>query len=103
MFSNYLDQVAEEINDTLQESGQVVISELSKTFSFAADFLLEVHVVHYLGLGYVYLIKELCTVISNIFLIIIILIIVYFINIYTTHALTFYMLASAVSYNYPLR
>ena len=40
--SNYLDQVAEEINDTLQESGQVVISELSKTFSFATDFLLEV-------------------------------------------------------------
>ena len=46
--SNYLDQVAEEINDTLQESGQVIISELSKTFSFATDFLLEVHVVHYL-------------------------------------------------------
>ncbi|KAM7446664.1 E3 UFM1-protein ligase 1 [Porites harrisoni] len=46
--NNYLDQVAEEINDTLQESGQVVISELSKTFSFATDFLLEVHVVHYL-------------------------------------------------------
>lgn len=48
--SNYLDQVAEEINDTLQESGQVVISELSKTFSFAADFLLEVHVIHYFKL-----------------------------------------------------
>ena len=46
--SNYLDQVAEEINDTLQETGQVIISELSKTFSFATDFLLEVHVEHYL-------------------------------------------------------
>lgn len=47
--SNYLDQVAEEINDTLQESGQVVISELSKTFSFATDFLLEVLVIHYIN------------------------------------------------------
>ena len=41
-FSNYLDQVAEEINDTLQESGQVIISELSKTFTLSTDFLLEV-------------------------------------------------------------
>jgi len=41
-YSNYLDQVAEEINDTLQESGQVVISELSKTFTLSTDFLLEV-------------------------------------------------------------
>lgn len=40
--SNYLDQVAEEINDTLQESGQVIISELSKTFALSTDFLLEV-------------------------------------------------------------
>ena len=40
--SNYLDQVAEEINDTLQESGQVIISELSKTFTLSTDFLLEV-------------------------------------------------------------
>lgn len=41
-YSNYLDQVAEEINDILQESGQVVISELSKTFTLSTDFLLEV-------------------------------------------------------------
>ncbi|XP_068755117.1 E3 UFM1-protein ligase 1 homolog isoform X1 [Montipora capricornis] len=40
--NNYLDRVAEEINDTLQESGQVVISELSKTFALSTDFLLEI-------------------------------------------------------------
>ena len=45
-YSNYLDQVAEEINDTLQESGQVIISELSKTFTLSTDFLLEVRFVH---------------------------------------------------------
>jgi len=45
--SNYLDQVAEEINDTLQESGQVIISELSKTFTLSTDFLLEVKLYMY--------------------------------------------------------
>ena len=44
-YSNYLDQVAEEINDTLQESGQVIISELSKTFTLSTDFLLEVRTI----------------------------------------------------------
>ena len=38
----YLDRVAEEINETLQESGQVLIAELSKTFGLPADFLQEV-------------------------------------------------------------
>ena len=38
----YLDRVAEEINETLQESGQVLIGELSKSFGLPADFLLEV-------------------------------------------------------------
>ncbi|XP_067051094.1 E3 UFM1-protein ligase 1 homolog isoform X2 [Acropora muricata] len=39
---NYLDQVAEDINDFLQESGQISIAELSKKFTFPTDFLLEI-------------------------------------------------------------
>lgn len=42
---NYLDQVAEDINDFLQESGQISIAELSKKFTFPTDFLLEVSYV----------------------------------------------------------
>jgi hypothetical protein len=38
--SGYLDQMAEEINETLQEAGQLTIAGLSKTFSFPADFVL---------------------------------------------------------------
>lgn len=39
---DYLDRTAEEINETLQESGQVTVAELAKTFNFPADFLLSV-------------------------------------------------------------
>uniref|UniRef100_A0A8D0CBF6 E3 UFM1-protein ligase 1 n=1 Tax=Salvator merianae TaxID=96440 RepID=A0A8D0CBF6_SALMN len=36
---NYLDQIAEEINDKLQESGQVKISDLCKAYDLPGDFL----------------------------------------------------------------
>uniref|UniRef100_A0A8C2SPY0 E3 UFM1-protein ligase 1 n=1 Tax=Coturnix japonica TaxID=93934 RepID=A0A8C2SPY0_COTJA len=36
---SYLDQLAEEINDKLQETGQVTISELCKTYDLPGDFL----------------------------------------------------------------
>ncbi|XP_021501190.1 E3 UFM1-protein ligase 1 [Meriones unguiculatus] len=36
---NYLDQLSEEVNDKLQESGQVTISELCKTYDLPGDFL----------------------------------------------------------------
>ncbi|KAM5256022.1 E3 UFM1-protein ligase 1 isoform 2-T2 [Ctenodactylus gundi] len=36
---NYLDQLAEEVNDKLQESGQVTISELCKTYDLPGNFL----------------------------------------------------------------
>ncbi|KAM9315624.1 E3 UFM1-protein ligase 1 [Gastrophryne carolinensis] len=39
---NYLDHIAEEVNDKLQEAGQVTISELCKTYDFPGDFLTEV-------------------------------------------------------------
>ncbi|XP_077343348.1 E3 UFM1-protein ligase 1 [Lithobates pipiens] len=38
---NYLDQIAEEVNDKLQEAGQVTISELCKTYDLPGDFLTE--------------------------------------------------------------
>ncbi|NXD61340.1 UFL1 ligase, partial [Corvus moneduloides] len=38
---SYLDQLAEEINDKLQESGQVTISELCKAYDLPGDFLLQ--------------------------------------------------------------
>ncbi|KAM4692999.1 LOW QUALITY PROTEIN: E3 UFM1-protein ligase 1 [Discoglossus pictus] len=37
----YLDQIAEEVNDKLQEAGQVTISELCKAYSLPGDFLTE--------------------------------------------------------------
>ncbi|KAG8444751.1 hypothetical protein GDO86_009792 [Hymenochirus boettgeri] len=37
----YLDQIAEEVNDKLQEAGQVTISELCKTYDLPGDFLIE--------------------------------------------------------------
>ncbi|XP_043921700.1 E3 UFM1-protein ligase 1 isoform X2 [Protopterus annectens] len=37
----YLDRLAEEVNDKLQESGQVAISELCKAFDLPGDFLTE--------------------------------------------------------------
>ena len=39
---HYLDHIAEEINEKLQESGLVSIGELAKTFGFTTDFMLEV-------------------------------------------------------------
>ncbi|NWX85903.1 UFL1 ligase, partial [Nothoprocta pentlandii] len=38
---SYLDQLAEEINDKLQETGQVTISELCKTYDLPGDFLIQ--------------------------------------------------------------
>uniref|UniRef100_A0A8C5IB76 E3 UFM1-protein ligase 1 n=1 Tax=Junco hyemalis TaxID=40217 RepID=A0A8C5IB76_JUNHY len=38
---SYLDQLAEEINDKLQETGQVTISELCKAYDLPGDFLLQ--------------------------------------------------------------
>ncbi|XP_006626223.2 E3 UFM1-protein ligase 1 [Lepisosteus oculatus] len=39
---NYLDRLAEEVNDKLQEAGQVTIAELCKTYDLPGDFLTEV-------------------------------------------------------------
>uniref|UniRef100_Q8CCJ3-1 Isoform 2 of E3 UFM1-protein ligase 1 n=1 Tax=Mus musculus TaxID=10090 RepID=Q8CCJ3-1 len=36
---NYLDQLSEEVNDKLQESGQVTVSELCKAYDLPGDFL----------------------------------------------------------------
>ncbi|KAL8186277.1 UNVERIFIED_CONTAM: E3 UFM1-protein ligase 1 [Gekko kuhli] len=41
---HYLDQVAEETNDKLQETGQVKISDLCKTYDLPGDFLKQVAV-----------------------------------------------------------
>ncbi|XP_033859220.3 E3 UFM1-protein ligase 1-like [Acipenser ruthenus] len=38
---NYLDQLAEEVNDRLQEAGQVTIAELCKSYDLPGDFLTE--------------------------------------------------------------
>ncbi|KAM7061924.1 E3 UFM1-protein ligase 1 isoform 1-T1 [Acridotheres tristis] len=38
---SYLDQLAEEVNDKLQETGQVTISELCKTYDLPGDFLIQ--------------------------------------------------------------
>ncbi|NXM86756.1 UFL1 ligase, partial [Oenanthe oenanthe] len=38
---SYLDQLAEEINDKLQETGQVTISELCKAYDLPGDFLIQ--------------------------------------------------------------
>ncbi|NWR71484.1 UFL1 ligase, partial [Centropus unirufus] len=38
---SYLDQIAEEINDKLQETGQVTISELCKAYDLPGDFLIQ--------------------------------------------------------------
>ncbi|XP_028903049.1 E3 UFM1-protein ligase 1 [Ornithorhynchus anatinus] len=39
--ATYLDQLAEEVNDKLQETGQVTISELCKTYDLPGNFLTE--------------------------------------------------------------
>ncbi|XP_030638569.1 E3 UFM1-protein ligase 1 [Chanos chanos] len=38
---NYLDRLAEEVNDKLQEAGQISIAELCKTYDLPGDFLTE--------------------------------------------------------------
>uniref|UniRef100_A0A4W3J0Y8 E3 UFM1-protein ligase 1 n=1 Tax=Callorhinchus milii TaxID=7868 RepID=A0A4W3J0Y8_CALMI len=38
---NYLDQMAEEVNDRLQEAGQITISELCKTYDLPVEFITE--------------------------------------------------------------
>uniref|UniRef100_UPI00398EE0A2 E3 UFM1-protein ligase 1 isoform X2 n=1 Tax=Pristiophorus japonicus TaxID=55135 RepID=UPI00398EE0A2 len=38
----YLDQMAEEVNDRLQEAGQVTVAELCKSYDLPADFVTEV-------------------------------------------------------------
>ncbi|KAJ8356034.1 hypothetical protein SKAU_G00188280 [Synaphobranchus kaupii] len=40
--NTYLDQLAEEVNDKLQEAGQVSIAELCKSFDLPGDFLTEI-------------------------------------------------------------
>ena len=45
---DYLDRVAEEINQTLQGSGQLSVVELSKSFGLPAEFLLSVR-KHFIG------------------------------------------------------
>uniref|UniRef100_A0A8B9TAA0 E3 UFM1-protein ligase 1 n=1 Tax=Anas platyrhynchos TaxID=8839 RepID=A0A8B9TAA0_ANAPL len=42
LINDYLDQLAEEINDKLQETGQVTISELCKAYDLPGDFLTQV-------------------------------------------------------------
>lgn len=39
---NYLDRLSEEVNDKLQESGQVTVSELCKAYDLPGDFLTQV-------------------------------------------------------------
>ena len=48
--SNYLDSFAEEVNDKLQEQGQVTIAELTKAYDLPADFLSEVNMGFVLAL-----------------------------------------------------
>ncbi|NXH53878.1 UFL1 ligase, partial [Rhabdornis inornatus] len=38
---SYLDQLAEEVNDKLQETGQVTVSELCKAYDLPGDFLIQ--------------------------------------------------------------
>lgn len=40
--STYLDRVAEEVNDKLQEAGLISIAELCKSYDLPGDFLTEV-------------------------------------------------------------
>lgn len=39
---SYLDRLAEEVNDKLQEQGHITIAELTKLYDLPADFLSEV-------------------------------------------------------------
>lgn len=42
MFRSYIKAMCEEINDTLQEVGQIAVADLSKNFGLPNDFLMEV-------------------------------------------------------------
>ncbi|OXB83152.1 UNVERIFIED_CONTAM: hypothetical protein H355_014408, partial [Colinus virginianus] len=44
---SYLDQLAEEVNDKLQETGQVTISELCKAYDLPGDFLTQIFEFRY--------------------------------------------------------
>lgn len=41
---DYIDALCEEINDSLQESGQMNVADISKSFSLPNNFLLEVYI-----------------------------------------------------------
>lgn len=42
LFSTYLDRLAEEVNDKLQEAGLITLAELCKSYDLPGDFLSEV-------------------------------------------------------------
>lgn len=42
MCSSYLDRLAEEVNDKLQEAGLISVAELCKSYDLPGDFLTEV-------------------------------------------------------------
>ena len=44
-FRNYLDRLAEEVNDKLQEEGHVTIPELTKLYDLPGDYLAEVNIL----------------------------------------------------------
>lgn len=44
---NYIDALCEEINDSLQESGQMNVTDISKNFALPNSFLLEVKIKLY--------------------------------------------------------
>ena len=49
-FRSYLDRLAEEVNDKLQEEGHVTIPELTKLYDLPGDYLAEVccsYQIHY--------------------------------------------------------
>ena len=42
LFRSYIDALCEEINDTLQEAGQMMVADLSKNFALPNSFLVQV-------------------------------------------------------------
>ena len=42
LFRAYIDALCEEINDTLQEVGQMIVADLSKNFALPNSFLMQV-------------------------------------------------------------
>ena len=41
-FSSYLDSICEEINDKLEEAGQISIADLTKHYDLPGDFMYDV-------------------------------------------------------------